>query len=63
MLYLFGMIYIGFFVSSAIFMAVVMIFLKVPWKQILISDIAVLVLLYVAFVIFLKVKLPSGILM
>ncbi len=61
-LYLFGIIYIGFFVSSAIFMAVVMIFLKVPWKYIIIADIAILVLLYVAFVVFLKVKLPSGIL-
>lgn len=61
-LYLLGIIYIGFFVSSAIFMAAVMIFLKVPWKYMIIAIVAILVLLYVAFVIFLKVKLPSGIL-
>ena len=39
-----------------------MAFLKVPWKYIVIAVVAMDVLLYVAFVLFLKVKLPSGIL-
>ena len=62
-LYLFGIIYIGFFVSTALYMAIVMIFLKVNWKYSIIAIVAMEVLLYVAFVIFLKVKLPSGILL
>ena len=61
-LYLIGIKYIGFFVSTTIFMIAVMAFLKVPWKYIVIAVVAMDVLLYVAFVLFLKVKLPSGIL-
>lgn len=61
-LYLIGIFNLGFFVSTAIFMAIIMLFLRVPWKYTLIAIVALNVLLYVAFVIFLKVKLPSGIL-
>lgn len=61
-LYLIGIRFLGFFTSTVIFMVAVMIFLKVKWQHILIAVVALNVLLYVAFVIFLKVKLPTGIL-
>lgn len=61
-LYLVGIKYLGFFSSTVIFMIAVMAFLKVPWKYILISVAVLTILLYVAFVLFLKVKLPAGIL-
>lgn len=62
-LYLLGIKFLGFFVSTVIFMAAIMAFLKVPWKYTLIAIVAMVVLLYLAFVVFLKVKLPAGILM
>lgn len=62
-LYLLGIKFLGFFVSTVIFMVVLMAFLKVKWKYIAITVVAMVVLLYLAFVVFLKVKLPSGILM
>ena len=62
LLYLLGISKLGFFVSTAVFMVAVMAFLKVPWKYIAIAVVAMVVLLYLAFVMFLKVKLPSGIL-
>lgn len=61
-LYLIGIKYIGFFVSTVVFMVAVMAFLKVPWKYIAIAVVALTALLYLAFVLFLKVRLPSGIL-
>lgn len=61
-LYLIGIKFLGFFVSTVIFMTVLMAFLKVPWKFTIITVVALVVLLYVAFVLFLKVKLPAGIL-
>lgn len=61
-LYLLGIRFIGFFVSSAVFMVAVMAFLKVPWKYNVIATVVLNVLLYLAFVLFLKVKLPAGIL-
>lgn len=61
-LYLIGIRYIGFFVSTTIFMIAVMAFLKVKWQHIAIAVVAMDVLLYLAFVLFLKVKLPAGIL-
>lgn len=61
-LYLVGIRFIGFFVSTVIFMVTVMAFLKVPWKYNIIATVALNLLLYLAFVVFLKVKLPTGIL-
>lgn len=61
-LYLLGMKYLGFFVSTAAFMIIIMAFLKVPWKYIAIAVVSLNALLYLAFVLFLKVKLPAGIL-
>ena len=61
-LYLLGIRTLGFFASTTIFMLVVMLFLKVKWQHILIAIVAMDGLLYLAFVMFLKVSLPKGIL-
>lgn len=61
-LYLIGIKYIGFFVSTTVFIAVVMLYLKVPKLHIVISVIVLDLLLYFAFVKFLGVKLPKGLL-
>ena len=53
---------LGFYSSSALFMVGVMLYLKVPVKHIVIATVALNVLVYVAFSLFLGVKLPTGIL-
>ena len=61
-LYLLGISFLGFFTSTTIFMVAVMLFLKVKWQHLLIAVVSMVVLLYLAFVMFLKVTLPKGIL-
>lgn len=61
-LYLLGISFLGFFTSTTIFMVAVMLFLKVKWQHLLIAVVSMDVLLYLAFVMFLKVTLPKGIL-
>lgn len=61
-LYLLGIKFLGFFTSTTIFMLAVMAFLKVRWSYIAIAVVSMDVLLYLAFVLFLKVNLPAGIL-
>ena len=61
-LYLLGIRFLGFFTSTTIFMVAVMLFLKVKWQHLLIAVVSMDVLLYLAFVLFLKVTLPKGIL-
>ena len=61
-LYLLGIRFLGFFTSTTIFMVAVMLFLKVKWQHLLIAVVSMDVLLYLAFVMFLKVTLPKGIL-
>ena len=61
-LYLIGISKLGFFVSTTIFLIAVMVFLKVKWQHIAIAVVSLDVVLYLAFVLFLKVKLPAGIL-
>ena len=58
--YLILMNYLGFYISTVIFMTAVLLYLKVPKKYTVISVIAVLVLIYCAFTLFLGVKLPVG---
>ena len=57
--YLVLMYFVGFYISTALFMVVSLLFLK--W-QILLSTAVILVLVYCAFTLFLGVKLPMGIL-
>ena len=53
---------LGFFSATILFMLAVLIFLRVPVKHIIITVVALNVMIYVAFVQFLSVRLPSGIL-
>ncbi|MBR1813124.1 MAG: tripartite tricarboxylate transporter TctB family protein [Lachnospiraceae bacterium] len=61
-LYLLGVHFIGFYVSSAVFMVATLLFLKVKPIPVAISTVAVLLLVYVAFTRFLQVRLPAGLL-
>ena len=53
---------VGFFVSTVVFMVAVMLYLKVPVLHMSIAVVVLTVLIYFAFVRFLGVKLPTGIL-
>ena len=61
-IYLVLMPYLGFYISSIIFMSAVLIFLRVKLWQGLIAEIAILLLVYCAFTLFLEVRLPAGVL-
>ena len=60
--YFFMMKYLGFFTATIIFMAASLLYLKVPLLHSAIALVAVNLLIYFAFVKFLGVKLPSGLL-
>ncbi len=62
LIYLAGVNFIGFYVSTVVFMVISLIFLKVKPLHIAISTAGIIALVYVAFTLFLKVKLPKGIL-
>ena len=62
LLYLVSVHFIGFYVSTVVFMVVTLLFLKVKPVPILIATVAIILLVYVAFTLFLKVKLPTGLL-
>lgn len=51
---------VGFFVSTVVFMIAVMLYLKVPVLHMAIAVVVLNALIYVAFVEFLGVRLPSG---
>ena len=54
------MYFFGFYISTVIFMAVVLLYLKVPYLHTAIAIAAILALVYFAFGKFLGVKLPVG---
>lgn len=54
--------YIGFFVATIVFMFAVLLFLKVPIMATVISVVSINLLVYLAFVKFLGVRLPKGLL-
>ena len=60
LLYIASMPYIGFYVSSALFMTASLIFLRVKMWQIIMSEAVIFLLVYCAFTLFLEVRLPSG---
>ena len=60
--YLFLIKLLGFFVSTTLFVVAAMLYLRVPKLHILISVIALDLLIYLAFIRFLGVKLPAGLL-
>ena len=60
--YFLMMKYLGFFVSTTVFMLVTLMYLRVPMLHTAIAIVAVDVLIYLAFVEFLGVRLPKGLL-
>ena len=60
--YFLMMKYLGFFVSTTVFMLASLLYLRVPVLHTAITVVAVNVLIYVAFILFLGVKLPQGLL-
>ena len=61
-IYFIMMKYLGFFVSTTVFMLVTLVYLRVPVLHTVIAIVAVDVLIYLAFVQFLGVRLPKGLL-
>ena len=60
--YLFMMKYLGFFVATITFMVAALVYLRVPKVHALIAVVVINLLVYFAFVQFLGVKLPAGLL-
>ena len=59
-LYVVLMHFFGFYISTVIFMAAVLLYLRVPLLHSAIAIVAILALVYFAFGKFLGVKLPVG---
>lgn len=59
-LYLILMPYLGFYIASALFMTSCLLFLRVNIWHMLIAEIAIFLLVYLAFTLFLEVRLPVG---
>ena len=62
LLYIIAVITIGFYVSTAVFLVVSLLFLKVKPLHIAIATVAILALIYFAFTLFLRVQLPNNLL-
>ena len=62
LIYLALMPYLGFYISSILFMGASLIFLRVKLWQIVLSEAVIIALVYCAFTLFLEVRLPAGIL-
>ena len=54
------MYFFGFYISTVIFMAAILLYLKVPYLHTVIAIVAILALVYFAFGKFLGVRLPVG---
>ena len=59
-LYLVGIYFFGFYIPTVIFMAAVLLYLKVPPLYAAIAIVVIIALIYFAFQKFLGVKLPVG---
>lgn len=60
--YFFMMKYLGFFVATTVFMIACLLYLRVPILHTAVAVVAINALIYVAFILFLGVKLPKGLL-
>ena len=60
--YFFMMKYLGFFVATTVFMVASLLYLKVPVLHTAIAIVCIDLLIYLAFIQFLGVKLPQGLL-
>ena len=61
-IYFFMMKYLGFFVATTVFMVASLLYLKVPVLHSAIAVVCIDLLIYLAFIQFLGVKLPQGLL-
>ena len=59
-LYLVGIYFFGFYIPTIIFMAAVLLYLRVPPLSAAIAAVVIIALIYFAFQKFLGVKLPTG---
>ena len=59
-IYLCAMPYLGFYISSILFMSAVLIFLRVKLWQAVAAEFVIMALVYCAFSLFLEVRLPAG---
>ena len=62
LLYLVVMYFLGFYIATVVFMVACLLYLKVPVWQSAITVAAIVGLVYGAFALFLRVKLPVGLL-
>ncbi len=60
--YLVLMYFVGFYIATLVFMVACLLYLKVPKLHIAITTVVILALVYCAFTLFLRVKLPAGLL-
>ena len=60
-IYLIAMPYLGFYLSSILFMSASLLFLRVKIWQIILSELVIIALVYCAFTLFLEVRLPAGV--
>jgi len=60
--YLVLMYFVGFYIATLVFMVACLVYLKVPKLHIVITTVVILALVYCAFTLFLRVKLPAGLL-
>jgi magnesium-transporting ATPase (P-type) len=60
-IYIFGVFYIGFYITSIAYLILIMSFLKVPLKNSVLTVFVLGLVIYFVFTMFLKVPLPVGI--
>jgi hypothetical protein len=61
--YLLAMHFIGYYVASVAYLALGLLFLKVPLKHAGITIVMIMIVIYVVFSMFLRVPLPRGVLL
>ena len=60
-IYIVGVYYIGFYITSIAYLIIIMSFLKVPLKSSVLTVLILGLVIYFVFSMFLKVPLPMGV--
>ena len=60
-IYIVGVYYIGFYITSIAYLIIIMSFLKVPLKSSVLTVLVLGLVIYFVFTMFLKVPLPMGV--
>lgn len=60
-IYIVGVYYIGFYITSIAYLIIIMSFLKVPLKSSILTVLVLGLVIYFVFSMFLKVPLPMGV--